>query len=110
MQARRGVLGGIIGAAALLSSPRDASAAFGDAARVSENDKIVLLKGGASIVCCTVKDCERVGHPKFGKHLSAVCMCRSSAVRQQIPQGKGATCMTHGYAACTSSLSCVEHV
>ena len=35
VQARRGVLGGIIGAAALLSSPRDASAAFGDAARVS---------------------------------------------------------------------------
>ncbi|CAK0782171.1 hypothetical protein CVIRNUC_005594 [Coccomyxa viridis] len=31
---RRGVLGGLIGAAALLSSPRDASAAFGDAARV----------------------------------------------------------------------------
>jgi hypothetical protein len=35
LQARRGVLGGLIGAAALLSSPKDASAAFGDAARVS---------------------------------------------------------------------------
>lgn len=34
VQARRGVLGGLIGAAALLSSPKDASAAFGDAARV----------------------------------------------------------------------------
>lgn len=98
MQARRGVLGGLIGAAALLSSPRDASAAFGDAARVSENDGNAL-QGAASIVCCTVKDRERVGHPKFGKHLSAVCMCRSSAARQQIPQGKGPTYVTHGYAA-----------
>ena len=35
VQARRGVLSGLIGAAALLSSPKDASAAFGDAARVS---------------------------------------------------------------------------
>jgi hypothetical protein len=34
VQARRGVLGGLIGAAALLSFPKDASAAFGDAARV----------------------------------------------------------------------------
>ena len=39
-QARRGVLGGLIGAAALLSSPRDASAAFGDAARVRNNSKM----------------------------------------------------------------------
>ena len=45
MQARRGVLGGIIGAAALLSSPRDASAAFGDAARVSEIDGIAIQSG-----------------------------------------------------------------
>lgn len=57
-QARRGVLGGIIGAAALLSSPRDASAAFGDAARVRMRS--LLQSCPIRYLCCEAKRDRRV--------------------------------------------------
>lgn len=81
-QARRGVLGGLIGAAALLSSPRDASAAFGDAARVRSTSDIFQHR---RCHCNSSVEPEAKG---VNWHLKLCCMCRCLAARQQTPQGE----------------------
>ena len=87
-QVRRGVLGGLIGAAALLSSPRDASAAFGDAARVRSIKKLLKHQ------CC---HCNVLTEPESKGvhwHLEVCCMCRSLAARQLTPQGECTVLLT----------------
>ena len=81
-QVRRGVLGGLIGAAALLSSPRDASAAFGDAARVRS------IKNLSQHQCCHCNFLTEQEAEGVNWHLERCCMCRSLAARQLIPQGE----------------------